>query len=168
MVEVKALFEYNWYCRAKFLDAMSKLPWEKIIENREASFNSMRNVFIHSLEAEQGWFKRLALEKFDVWPSHSYDNDFKDIEAMRKYMVEVGTGSRAYLEKLMPGDLDKIFSWTGKDKTINKFRIEDILLHLVEEEIHHRGEILCLMWQINATPPYTSYTTYLKETKKEQ
>jgi uncharacterized damage-inducible protein DinB len=57
-------------------------------------------------------------------------------------------------------------SWLGKDNTMNRFRVEDILLHLIEEEIHHRGEILCLMWQINATPPYTSYTAYLKETKK--
>jgi uncharacterized damage-inducible protein DinB len=167
MVEIKALFEYNWYCRAKFLVAMSKLPWEKVVENREASFNSMRNVFLHSLGVEEGWLKRLTLGKMDFWPIHDYDKDFKDIEAMRKYMVEVEIESRAYLAKLMPQDLDKTFSWLGKDNTMNRFRVEDILLHIVEEEIHHRGELLCLMWQINATPPYTSYTAYLKETKNE-
>lgn len=166
MVEIKELFEYNWYCRAKFLDAMSKLPWEKVVENREASFNSMRNVFLHSLGAEEGWLKRLTSGKMDFWPIHDYDKDFKGIEEMRKYMVEVETESRAYLAKLTPQDLDKMVSWLGKDNTMNRFRVEDILLHLIEEEIHHRGEILCLMWQINATPPYTSYTAYLKETKK--
>jgi uncharacterized damage-inducible protein DinB len=87
---------------------------------------------------------------------------------MRKYMSEVESESRALLMKLEPEDLEKVFSWPAKDGTINSFRIEDILLHVVEEEIHHRGEILCLMWQIDATPPYTSYTAYLAETKKEK
>jgi len=168
MVEIRALFEYNWYCRDKFLDAMAKLPWEKLVENREASFNSIRNIFIHSLEAEQAWLRRLALDKMEVWQSHDYERNFKDIEAMRKYMVEVEAESRTYLEKLEPGDLNKIFSWLGKDKTTNSFRVEDVLMHVVEEEIHHRGEILCLMWQINATPPYTSYTGYLAETKEKK
>lgn len=39
-------------------------------------------------------------------------------------------------------------------------------MHVLEEEIRHRGELLCLMWQINATPPYTSFTRYLEETKQ--
>jgi len=168
MVEIKALFEYNWYCRGKFLDAMTKLPWEKLVENREASFYSMRNVFLHSLEAEQNWVRRLSTGKMGEWSKHNYDQDFKDVEAMRQYMNEVESESRTILMKLEPEDLEKVFSWPAKDGTINSFRIEDILLHVVEEEIHHRGEILCLMWQIDATPPYTSYTAYLAETKKEK
>jgi len=165
MVKIRALFEYNWYCRGKFLDAMAKLPWEKLVENREASFNSMRNIFIHSLEAEQLWFRRLSLGER---PKHDYDQDFKDIEAMERYMVEVESESRDYLKKLEPSDLDKVFTWLSKDGATNSFHIEDVLMHVVEEEIHHRGELLCLMWQIDATPPYTSYTGYLAETKKEK
>jgi uncharacterized damage-inducible protein DinB len=33
-------------------------------------------------------------------------------------------------------------------------------MHVVEEEIHHRGEILCIYWQHDIQPPYTGYTTY--------
>ncbi len=167
-MDVKALFEYNWYCRRKFLESMGKLPWEKLVENREASFNSMRNIFLHSLEAEQGWLRHLARGRMGEWPSHDYDRDFKDVEAMGKYMGEVEAESRAYLDKLGPGDLDKVFSWPGRGGSTNRFRVEDVLMHVVEEEIHHRGELLCLMWQINATPPYTSYTGYLAETRKEK
>ena len=30
---------------------------------------------------------------------------------------------------------------------------EDILIHLFEEEIHHRGELIALFWQMNIKPP---------------
>jgi uncharacterized damage-inducible protein DinB len=42
--------------------------------------------------------------------------------------------------------------------------IEDILMHVIEEEIHHRGELLCIYWQNDFNPPYTSYTGYVDYT----
>jgi uncharacterized damage-inducible protein DinB len=80
-------------------------------------------------------------------------------------MDEVEAESRTYLTKLGPGDLDKIIPY-GRNKS--QVRVEDVLMHVVEEEIHHRGELICLMWQIDSEPPYTSYTAYLVETKKVQ
>lgn len=162
MVNVTSLFEYNWHCRRKFLEAMSKLPWEKLVENREASFNSMRNIFLHSLESEQGWIRHLGRGSMGDWVKHEYDRDFPNVDAMRSYMKEVEAESRTYLAKLRPEELDTIFTWQTGSGATNRSRVEDILLHLVEEEIHHRGELLCLMWQINAPPPYTSYTAYLR------
>jgi len=159
-LDIKALFEYNWYCRRKFLEAMAKLPWGKVVEDRGASFDSMRNIFLHSLGAEQGWLGHLARGRMGEWPSHDYDRDFKDMEAVRNYMNEVEAGSRAYISKLRPGDLDKEFP-LGK----GNFRVEDVLMHVVEEEIHHRGELICLMWQIDSEPPYASYTNYLAEAR---
>jgi len=157
-LDIEALFEYNWYCRRKFLEAMARLHWGKVVEDRGASFSSMRNIFLHSLEAEQGWLGHLARGKMGEWPSHEYDRDFKDMEAVRNYMNEVEVGSRTYFSKLKPGDLDNEFP-IGK----GKFRVEDVLMHVVEEEIHHRGELICLMWQIDSEPPYASYTNYVAE-----
>lgn len=159
-MDIKALFEYNWYCRRKFLEAMARLPWGEVVEDRGASFNSMRNIFLHSLGAEQGWLGHLARGKMGEWPSHTYDRDFKDMGAVRNYMNEVEAGSRTYISKLKPGDLDKEFP-IGK----GKHRVEDVLMHVVEEEIHHRGELICLMWQIDSEPPYTSYTNYVADAR---
>jgi uncharacterized damage-inducible protein DinB len=36
----------------------------------------------------------------------------------------------------------------------------------LEECIYHRGEIMCLMWQIDAEPPYTDYPGFLLKTGK--
>jgi uncharacterized damage-inducible protein DinB len=30
---------------------------------------------------------------------------------------------------------------------------EDILIHVFEEEVHHRGELIALLWQMDVEPP---------------
>ncbi|MBO3803489.1 MAG: DinB family protein [Candidatus Brockarchaeota archaeon] len=162
-MDIKDLLEYNWFCSRKFLDGLGKLPWSEVVEDRGASFGSIRNIFLHSLEAEQGWFRHLARGKIGEWPSHDYDKEFQSVEAMRKYAEEVEAEGRSYLKKLRPSGLGKPFpiAWHGKS-----FRVEDVLMHVVEECLHHRGEIMCLMWQIDAEPPYTGYPGYLLESGK--
>jgi uncharacterized damage-inducible protein DinB len=160
-MDIRALFEYNWISRRRFLDALAKLPWKEFVEDRGASFNSMRNIFLHSLEAEQGWLRHLARGRIGEWPSHDYDRDFNSMEVVEDYMDEVEAESRAYLAKLGPRDLGKRFQ-LGE----SRINVEDVLMHVVEEEIHHRGELLCLMWQIDREPPYISYIDYIIKTKK--
>jgi len=36
----------------------------------------------------------------------------------------------------------------------------------MEEQVHHRGELICLMWQIDVEPPYKSFMDYVVERKK--
>jgi uncharacterized damage-inducible protein DinB len=116
----------------------------------------MRNIFVHILEAEQGWLKVLASGKMDKRSTDEQGRSFQDMEAIKKYMEEVEAEGRAYVAKLSPAQLNQKIELRNA-----KFRIEDLLMHVVEEEIHHRGELLCLMWQIDREPPYESYISYL-------
>jgi hypothetical protein len=50
-------YRYNSNVRKKYLDAIEKLPWEEVIKDRGASFGSIRNVFLHTLDAYRRWFK---------------------------------------------------------------------------------------------------------------
>jgi len=67
--------------------------------------------------------------------------------------------AKAYLEKLSREGLDRIFSKRGP-----VIRVEDVLMHVAEEEIHHRGELLCLMWQIDLEPPLKDWFDWISET----
>jgi uncharacterized damage-inducible protein DinB len=135
---------------------MATIPWDKFTEDRGASFGSMRDVFLHILEEEQGWLKALASGSMEHGAGNEEVRSCEDIDSIRKYMDQVESESRAYVTKLTPTQLNKPFEFRK-----NKFRTEDLLMHVVEEEIHHRGELLCLMWQIDCEPPYKSYMSYL-------
>jgi uncharacterized damage-inducible protein DinB len=56
MVDVRKLIEYNEEVRHRYFDSLAKLPWEELTKNREASFHSLRNIFIHTLGAVDGTF----------------------------------------------------------------------------------------------------------------
>lgn len=38
---------------------MAEIPWETVTESCGASFDSLRNIFLHSLQAEHVWIRRL-------------------------------------------------------------------------------------------------------------
>jgi uncharacterized damage-inducible protein DinB len=159
MLDIKELFGYNWYSRRELLKSMAGIPWEKVVESCGASFDCIRDIFVHSLQAEQFWIRRLSGKTtegiFDV-PFTKFAN----VSAIQEYANKVEAETNEYLKTLTSEKLCSVFEFKGRDGKINRHKIEDILMHVVEEEIHHRGELLCIYWQSDLTPPYISYTAY--------
>ena len=164
-MNIKNLFGYNWYSRRKILKSMAEIPWKKVVENCGASFDCARDIFIHSLQAEQFWIRRLSGKSTEEIFKTPFTK-FADINAVQKYADEVETETNKYLKTLTDKKLQSIFEYKGWDGKNKRNKIEDILMHVIEEEIHHRGELLCIYWQNDLTPPYTSYTAYADYTGK--
>lgn len=163
---IPELLKYNWYARRRFLDSMAELPWAQMVESCGASFDSIRNVFVHSLKAEQAWLRRLAGK-----PTEGiYDTPFStfhDMDALRTYADTVEAETHEYLETVTDAELKHTFEYERRDGTRYRYAITDVLLHVIEEEIHHRGELLCLFWQRDVRPPYTSYLHFKEQTEQE-
>jgi uncharacterized damage-inducible protein DinB len=74
----------------------------------------------------------------------------------------------AYLSKpvqrLTASDLEKSFEFSygqGKRKRKGKVVLGNLLWHLVEEELQHRGEINVLLYQENIDPPTTRRVCFI-------
>jgi len=152
MVEVVKLLEYSLEARHRYFDALSKLPWSEFVKNREASWHSIRNIFIHTLQAIDFWIRFLQSDQ--PREDRRFD-DYKTCEDVRSYMESVDEGMRRYLERLTPAKLSAEYSLP--DDSSARFTAEDVLIHIFEEELHHRGEIICLLWQMNIEPPSMSW-----------
>jgi len=53
---------------------MAELPWKKVTESNGASFDCIRNIFVHSLQSEQFWISHLSdksTEEFIALPSQN-------------------------------------------------------------------------------------------------
>ncbi len=162
MLDIWDLFRYNWHCRRKFLESMAGIPWETVTENCGASFDSIRDIFVHSLQAEHFWIRRLARKSTEGIYETPFSK-FVSIKDVQDYADKVETETNDYLNTLTDKKLESIFEFQGRDGKTHQHRVEDMLMHLVEEEIHHRGELLCIFWQHDIQPPYTSYTAYKAE-----
>ena len=150
MVEVKQLLEYNEKVRHRYFEALAKLPWEELVKNREASFHSLRNIFIHTLGATDYWLDFLRKENLH---SHKKFDEYQTFQDVRAYMERVETRMRDYLNSLPTGGLKKKYTTTNDADETVEITAEDVLIHVFEEEVHHGGELIALLWQMGVEPP---------------
>ena len=150
MVDIKALLEYSEDIRHKYFKSLKNLPWKEFTKNREASFHSMRNIFVHTLGAIDYWLdflqkeKRCSQRKFD---------QYKTFEDINIYMKSVERRTQKYLDLLTKEALNKKYKVKGDDDKTIEITAEDVLIHVFEEEVHHRGELNALLWQMGIDPP---------------
>jgi uncharacterized damage-inducible protein DinB len=150
MVDVTKLLEYNETVRHRYFETLTRLSWEEFTENREASFHSIRNIFVHTLGAIDYWLDFLQNE--NLRSKRKYD-EYGKFEEVRAYMEHVEKRTREYLESLRTDGLNKTYTSTDDDGKTSEVTAEDILIHVFEEEVHHRGELIALLWQMNIEPP---------------
>ncbi len=153
MVDVRELLAYNDVERCAFFRAFEKLSWDEFIKNREASFNSIRNIFIHTLNATDYWLDFL---QNDCQRSKKKFEEYTTLKEIEAYMKHVEKRMHDYLEVLSPENLKKKYVANGRGKP-ETLTAEDILVHVFEEEVHHRGELIALFWQMGIEPPVIGY-----------
>jgi len=150
MVEVRKLLEYNQKVRHRYFEAFAKLPWKEFVENREASFHSLRNIFIHTLGATDYWLD--FLKKEECHSKKEFD-EYQTFQEVRAYMESVEARMRDYLDSLLAGGLGKKYTLKNDANETIEITAEDVLIHVFEEEVHHRGELIALLWQMGIEPP---------------
>lgn len=150
MVEIRELLEYNDKVRGRYFECLTRLSWSEFVKDREASWGSMRNIFIHTLGATDYWLdflqneNRRSKRKFD---------EYKTFAEVKAYMEHVEMRMRDYLSALPAGGLKKKYAVKNDlDETV-EITAEDVLIHVFEEEVHHRGELIALLWQMGVEPP---------------
>lgn len=150
LVDVRELLDYNAEVRHRYLAVLGKLPWDELVKNREASWHSLRNIFIHTMGAMNHWLNFLQGQRLNA--QGNFD-DYKTMSDIQEYMERVQECMRKYLDSLTSEGLEKKYRITNDAGESIEVTTEDILIHVFEEEVHHRGELIALLWQMNIEPP---------------
>jgi uncharacterized damage-inducible protein DinB len=99
-----------------------------------------------------------------LWVDPVFD-DFKDVDALKKYAFEVEEKTQAYLRKLTPQELDRLMVVPWGEKPYAHLRVEDLLTHMILEDMIHYGELSALLWQMGQEVPYKAYWRYKHQQK---
>ena len=148
-------YKYNSDVRKKYLDAIEKLPWQEVIKDRRASYPSIRDVFLHVLDAYRYWFQYVREDKLKQYKPAT-TNSYNSVDDIRKYEREVDNMVMKLVESTREQDLSRVFV-VHVEGSARKGTMEDILMHMIEVELQHRGEINCMLWQQGSDPPITGY-----------
>jgi uncharacterized damage-inducible protein DinB len=159
------LLEYSQFLRHKYLETLSKLPWEEVIKDRGASFPSLKDIFVHMVFVVDA-FINYVLQGNPNYPHVKYD-EYDSIEKITKYMEEVESKANSKLSKMTPEELAGNIESKRKDGSTFLIPVEDILLDFFQEETHHQGELLALLWQMDVEPPHMGFIQFTRSQKRK-
>jgi len=102
---------------------------------------SVREIIFHIANAEDGWFRYALTRELEGWPAEKSAEDFPDVASLMQYLIEIHARTVAYLKQLDTSDWDRPITlpW-GPEVPLNW-----IFWHVVEHEIHHRGELSLIL-----------------------
>jgi uncharacterized damage-inducible protein DinB len=142
--DIRFWYTYNSHVRKGYLRAILSLPREEALRDRGASYPSIVDIFVHVLDGYRYWFFVVkageAEDGFSRWAGTLRLEDLREKER------EVDTRVMAAVASLVEDDLSTKIG-------AGQFELRDLLRHMVEEELQHRGELNALFWQMNVSPP---------------
>ena len=157
MTELEALktfYRYNSRVRRNYLKALLALPEAERRKDRGASHSSLQGIFVHVLDGLRFWLEYVPGDR--VAEAKEYSASEMSPEAIERAVEEVDQMVVRYLDRLKEADLrtELVCHFPTEGGTIEqRFPTGDVLWHMVEEELQHRGELNALLWQLDVEPP---------------
>jgi uncharacterized damage-inducible protein DinB len=159
-MNILKLLEYNQFLRHRYLETLSNLSWEDFVKDRGASFPSLKDIYVHIVHVVDIYFNYI-LQGNSNYPGINY-NEYDSIEKIAKYLEQAECKANDYQSKVTPEELTKKIPRKQKDGSIFIASVEDTLLDFFQEETHHRGELIALLWQMDIAPPHMGFIQYLR------
>jgi uncharacterized damage-inducible protein DinB len=152
---IQRLYAYNSRVRAKYLTAIWQLPPRERYRNRGASFPSLVDIFLHVLDAYRVWFDEVYArgttpDWYPLGARYTLAEARREMRAIDRRVLRV-VGS------LRPGDLNRRLPLPKAWRPRTHIELRVLLVHMIEEELQHRGEMNALLWKAGRTPPVTGY-----------
>ncbi|MGB6679780.1 MAG: DinB family protein [Candidatus Bathyarchaeia archaeon] len=157
MLSYQDLFDYFKKEREGLVHIFETMSEEEFTKNRGLSFDSIKDVFVHTVIVEDNWLHYRAA---GLGESTQKVEDFRNLQEIMEYITEVDTKTTKLFNTITSNDLKKGVKRVPPDGKEIVYQLGDVLYHIPIEIIHHYGEIFAELWKINNNAPYYSYLDY--------
>lgn len=97
-------------------------------------------IALHIANSEEGWFRVVAQRKYSEWPSSHTLEFYPTKEKICNLLESTHKETMLYLGSKTIEDLEMEF-----ESEWGKFSLKFIIWHVIEHEIHHRGELSLIL-----------------------
>jgi len=154
------MIQYTHAARKRYLHTLDELPWDEVVKDRGASFPSIKDIFLHALDAEDLLINHVIPGKKEKWVSQDYGT-FLNMHQIEGRVDAVEKNVNAYLKTLTKRELDRKVTLPWRPSS--PLSVNDVLITLAIEDAYHMGELIALMWQFDKEPPYLSWSTFVEQ-----
>lgn len=158
---IRRWYEYNSYVRKRYLDAMfRKVPASVRYRETGASFPSVVQIFVHVLDAYRWWFTYVYEDRLSEYQSRRAKIRTKSQVTEEEKIVDSLVAN--FVRHLNDRDLDRVLRFRN-GRVVETVRLGDMLHHMIDEELQHRGEINALLWQRDINPPVLGFHEWVRK-----
>lgn len=102
---------------------------------------SVGEIMLHIANAEDGWFRYVALRQTNEWPADFTLARYPTVAHIQSLLRQIHAQTQSCLAGWEMADLDRhvVAPWG------DTFTLEWIIWHVLEHEIHHRGELSLIL-----------------------
>lgn len=148
-MEARKLFRHWDEARTNLLRALDLLTDDQLDFVPHEGLWSLGDVLRHIADGEEGWFRCVITREHDEWPPNYSAADYPTVASVKSLLTEVHARTEAYLDTLRLDDLDRqITAPWGKT-----YSLLWIIWHVIDHEIHHRGEIFLMLGMLGLKGP---------------
>lgn len=138
------LFSHWKGVRNGLLETMDKFTDEELTYKPYDGARSVGEIMLHIANAEDGWIRYAVKSEVEEWPNHHTLENYPTLEAIKELLDDVHSDTQVYLANLELDDLARKFvsPWGAE------FALGFVFWHVIEHEIHHRGELSLILGQL--------------------
>lgn len=148
------MYDYNYWARDRQLNACLTLTKRQFMQPLESSFPSLRDTLAHMAGAEWLWLERWQGRSPTALPPA---DQFASVETLAGYWREVEHSLREYLTSLQEENLNRAVSYVNFKGETWSYPLWRTLLHVVNHQSYHRGQVTTLLRQLGADPVATDF-----------
>jgi uncharacterized damage-inducible protein DinB len=147
---LRELFEYNYWARDRQLEVCATLSQEQFQRPLGNSFSSLRDTLAHLVGAEWIWLERCRGRSPRALPAAE---EFPTLAAIGQRWIAVEKDGREFLAGLNEAALARPLSYINMSGENWTYPLWRALLHLVNHQTYHRGQVATLLRQLGVQPP---------------
>jgi len=141
------LFKHWNEVRGGLLNALDKLTDDQLDFTPREGLWTLREVVVHIAGTEQGWLRYYTSNFWHEHPPQA--TDYPTIEALKVLLAQ----EHAVTEEQFEGDLDATMEIVCNLPWGAQVTMEWAVWHVIEHEIHHRGEIYLMLGLMGIEAP---------------
>lgn len=149
---VRDLLLYMLWADRLMLKAVREVKPEDLTRDAGISFGSLLGTMVHMLGSQRLWLSRFAGNPIERRPGLA---DFPDLPSWIQGWEETAAGVEAFLAALTDEQLAAEITWTDTAGPTRTLPLWQPVLHMVNHNTYHRGQVVSLMRQLGYEPPHT-------------
>ena len=153
--EIRTHLRYSGWASQRLLDAAKKLNPDELTRNTGVSHESILGTLAHIHFADRIWYSRVVDANEPVIRQ-------SDLATLEREWPAIQRKWEAWAENVQPADLERKVPCKSPDGIAYEIAAEKAVLHLVNHDSLHRGQVMAMIRQLGIAPPPTDLMMYYR------